>query len=164
VTEAGTHPRVAALVYVSAFAPDRDESVAMLIERFPVGAPQMPGLPARHGFVLQDPGRFHESFGSDLPADLASFMADSQTPWGIDAARATVTDPAWRSRPSWYLVATGDREIPPASQRTMAHRAGSTTLEVSATHAVYITRPAEVADLIEQAATAVTGDTASRAP
>ncbi|MGY2703033.1 alpha/beta hydrolase [Nocardioides sp. HB32] len=152
ITEAGTHPKVGALVYVAAFAPDADESVNTLIDTFPSGAPQMPGLPPRGGFIHQDPKKFHESFGADLPDDLAAFMSDAEVPWGTDAATGTVTDPAWRTRPSWYLVATQDRELPPATQRTMARRARSTVVELPATHAVYITRPAPVADLIERAA------------
>jgi hypothetical protein len=146
---------VAALVYISAFVPDKDESVNTLIIRFPADTPQMPGLPSRDGFILQDPAKFHASFGADLPADLAAFMADSEVPWGVDAAAGTVTDPAWRTKPSWYLVATEDREIPPAAQRTMSQRAGSTIIEVPASHAIYITQPTPVADLIKQAVSAV---------
>lgn len=155
ITEAGTHPNVAALVYISAFAPDRDESVNALISGFPADTPQMPGLPPRDGFIFQDPAKFHASFGADLPADLAAFIVDSQVPWGMDAAAGTVTDPAWRTKPSWYMVAAEDREIPPAAQRTMSQRAGSTVVEVPASHAVYITQPALVADLIKQAVSAV---------
>jgi pimeloyl-ACP methyl ester carboxylesterase len=160
ITEAGTHPKVAALVYISAFAPDKDESVNTLIGRFPADSPQMPGLPPRDGFIFQDPERFHASFGADLPADLAAFMADSVFPWGTNAAAGTITDPAWRTKPSWYLVATRDREIPPAAQRAMSRRARSTVLELAATHAAYITQPAPVAALIKQAAAAVTADVA----
>jgi pimeloyl-ACP methyl ester carboxylesterase len=154
ITEAGSHPKVGALVYISAFAPDRGESVKALIDRFPAEAPQMPGLPPRDGYVFQDPARFHASFGADLPADRAAFMADSQAPWGVNAAAATITNPAWRTKPSWYLIATDDREIPPAAQRAMSRRAGSTALEIAATHAVYITQPTAVADLIKEAARA----------
>jgi pimeloyl-ACP methyl ester carboxylesterase len=82
-------------------------------------------------------------------------MADSQVPWGVDAATATVTDPAWRTKPSWYMVATEDREIPPAAQRAMSQRTGSTVVEMAASHAVYISQPAPVADLIKQAVSAV---------
>ena len=155
ITEAGTHPNVAALVYICAFAPDKDESVNTIISTFPADGPQPPILPPRDGFLFQDRDRFHTSFGADLPADLAAFMADSQVPWGVDAAAGSVTDPAWRTKPSWYLVATEDREIPPAVQRTMSQRAGSTVVEVAASHAVYITQPAPVADLIKQAASVV---------
>jgi pimeloyl-ACP methyl ester carboxylesterase len=158
ITEAGTHPKVAALVYIAAFAPDTDESVDTLIGTFPPGTAQMPGLPPRDGFIIQDPQRFHGSFGADLPDDLAAFMADSQSPWGTKAAAGTITDPAWRTKPSWYLVATQDREIPPATQRAMSRRARSTVYELAATHGVYITQPAPVADLIRQAARAVSAE------
>jgi pimeloyl-ACP methyl ester carboxylesterase len=160
ITEVGTHSKVAALVYISAFAPDTGESVNTLIGRFPAETPQMPELPPRDGFIFQDPARFHASFGADLPADLAAFMADSESPWGTNAAGGTITDPAWRSKPSWYLIATRDQEIPPAAQRAMSLRAGSTVLELAATHAVYITQPAPVAGLIKQAAAAVTANLA----
>jgi len=152
ITESGTHPRVAGLVYVCAFAPDTGESVNLLMEGFPAEAPRMTPLPARQGFIFQDAGRFHRSFGADLPGDLAAFMAHAQAPWGVEAAASPVTDPAWRARPSWYLVATEDRAIPPESQRAMAVRAGSEVTELAATHAVYITQPEQVADLIERAA------------
>jgi pimeloyl-ACP methyl ester carboxylesterase len=155
ITEVGTHPNVAALVYICAFAPDKDESVNTIISTFPADGPQPPILPPRDGFLFQDRDRFHASFGADLPADLAAFMADSQVPWGVDAAAGSVTDPAWRTKPSWYLVATEDREIPPAVQRTMSQRAGSTVVEMAASHAVYITQPAPVADLVKQAASVV---------
>jgi pimeloyl-ACP methyl ester carboxylesterase len=112
-------------------------------------------LPSRDGFVFQDPAKFHASFGVDLADDVAAFMAASQTPWGTEAGDGTITDPAWRTRPSWYLVANQDREIPPASQRAMAQRAGSTVVERAATHAVYITQPLLVADLIAAAVAAV---------
>jgi pimeloyl-ACP methyl ester carboxylesterase len=135
--------------------PDSGESVNTLIGGFPAHTPQMPGLPSRDGFVFQDPAKFHASFGVDLADDVAAFMAASQTPWGTEAGDGTITDPAWRTRPSWYLVANQDREIPPASQRAMAQRAGSTVVERAATHAVYITQPLLVADLIAAAVAAV---------
>ena len=122
ITEAGTHPNVAALVYVCAFAPDKDESVGSLIAGFPADGPQPPILPPRDGFLLLDRDKFHASFAADLPADPAAFMADSQVPWNVDAPAGTITDPAWRTKPSWYLVATEDRMIPPPAQHTMAER------------------------------------------
>src|SRR5215469_167214 len=139
ITEAGTHPNIAALVYIAAFAPDKNESVSTLLA----------------GFLLLDRDRFHASFAGDLPADLAGFMADSQVPWGVDALGGPITEPARRARPSWYLVTTEDRMIPPAAQRTMSQRAGSTVVEVAASHSVYLSQPAAVADLIKQAASAV---------
>jgi pimeloyl-ACP methyl ester carboxylesterase len=155
ITEAGTHPKVAALVYISAFAPDKDESVNTLISGFPAGGPQPPILPPRDGFLFLDRDQFHAAFAADLPAGLAAFMADAQVPWGADALTGQVTDAAWRTKPSWYLVTTEDRMIPPAAQRTMSQRAGSQVVEAAGSHSTYIHQPTKVADLIKRAATAV---------
>jgi pimeloyl-ACP methyl ester carboxylesterase len=155
ITEAGTDPKVAALVYIAAFAPDRGESVNTLIADPPPGAPVPPILPPRDGFLLLDKAKFRDSFAADLPADEASFMADSQVPWGVGALAGSITEPAWRSKPSWYLVATDDRMIPPPAQRAMAERAGSTTVEVQGSHSVYLSQPDAVATLIGKAAAAV---------
>src|SRR5712672_1665521 len=155
ITEAGAHPSVAALVYICAFAPDKDESVNTLIAGFPADGPQPPILPPRDGFLLLDRDKFHASFAADVRADLAAFMADSQVPWGVDALGGPVTDPAWRTKPSWYLITTEDRMIPPAAQRTMSQRTGSTVVEAAASHSVYVSQPAAVASLIRQAASAV---------
>lgn len=152
ITEAGRHERVAGLVYVAAFAPDAGESVSTLIATFPSAAPAPPILPSEHGSMLQDRKKFAASFGADLPAREAAFMADSQVPWGVESLNGEISEPAWRSKPSWYLVATEDREIPPSVQRRMAQRAGSTVVIAPASHAVYISRPDVVAPLIEQAA------------
>jgi pimeloyl-ACP methyl ester carboxylesterase len=105
--------------------------------------------------LFLDRDKFHASFAGDLPADLAAFMADSQVPWGVDALGGPVTDPAWRVKPSWYLITTEDRMIPPAAQRTMSQRTGSTVVEAAASHSVYVSQPAAVASLIRQAASAV---------
>ncbi len=155
ITEAGTDQNVAALVYVCAFAPDKDESVNTLLGGFPQDAPQPPILPPKDGFLFLDRDKFRAAFAADLPADLAAFMADSQVPWGVDALGGPITDPAWRTKPSWYLVTTEDRMIPPGAQRTMSRRAGSTVTEVAASHSVYVSQPAVAAALIEQAAGAV---------
>jgi pimeloyl-ACP methyl ester carboxylesterase len=155
ISAAGRDPKVAALVYVCAFAPDKDESVNALIAGFPAEGPQPPILPPRDGFLFLDRDKFHASFAADVDAEVAAFMADSQVPWGVDALGGPVTDPAWRTKPSWYLVTTEDRMIPPAAQRTMSERAGSTVVEVAASHSVYVSQPAAVADLIKQAASAV---------
>ena len=155
ISEAGIHPNVAALVYVCAFAPDKGESVNTLIGGFPADGPQPPILPPRDGFLFLDRDKFHASFAADLPADLAAFMADSQVPWGVDATAGQVTDPAWRTKPSWYMVTTQDRMIPPAAQRTVSRRAGSDVVEVAGSHSIYVSQRAAVADLIKQAATAV---------
>src|SRR5215471_11267756 len=113
ITEAGRHERVAGLVYITAFAPDRGESVSTLIADPPPGAPVPPILPPVDGFLFLDPEKFAESFAADLPAADAAFMADSQVPWGVEALNGTISDPAWRSKPSWYMIATDDRMIPP---------------------------------------------------
>jgi pimeloyl-ACP methyl ester carboxylesterase len=153
VTEAGTHPQVSALVYITAFAPDAGESVQTLIADPPPGAPVPPILPPRNGFLALDKDKFHDSFAGDLKPDLAEFMADSQVPWGLEALAGTVTNPAWRSKPSWYLIATDDRMIPPPAQRSMSERAGSTVVESPGSHSVYLSHPEAVADLIRKAAT-----------
>jgi len=152
VTEAGNDPRVAGLVYVAAFAPDRGESVASLIKDPKPGAPVPPILPPQDGFLLLDKAKFMASFAADVNADTAAFMADSQVPWGLDALNGAITEPAWRSKPSWYLVATEDKMIPTEAQRVMAGRAKSTVVESKGSHAVYVSRPQAVADLIEKAA------------
>lgn len=154
ISEAGSHPGVAALVYVAAFAPDKGESVNTLIADPAPGAPVPPILPPVDGLLLLDRDKFHASFAADLPAEQAAFLADSQVPWGVTALAGTVTDPAWRTTPSWYLVASEDRMIPPAAQRAMSERAGSSTVEVPASHAVYVSHPEAVADLVKQAAIA----------
>lgn len=155
ITEAGTHPDVAALVYICAFAPDKDQSVNGLIAGFPADGPLPPILPPRDGFLFLDRDKFHASFAGDVPADLAAFMADSQVPWGVDATAGAITDPAWRTKPSWYMVTTEDRMIPPSAQRAMAERAGASVTEAEGSHAIYVSQPAAVAALIEEAATAV---------
>jgi pimeloyl-ACP methyl ester carboxylesterase len=156
ISEAGLDPKVAALVYVCAFAPDAEESVNTLLAGFPSEGPQPPILPPRDGFLFLDRDKFHASFAGDVPADLAAFMADSQVPWGVEALGQPVAEPAWRTKPSWYLVTREDRMIPPAAQRTMSQRAGSTVVEVTASHSVFLSQPASVANLIKQAAATVT--------
>ena len=152
ITEAGTHPNVAALVYVCAFAPDKGESVGSLIAGFPADGPQPPILPPRDGFLFLDRDKFHASFAADLPADQAAFMADAQVPWNVAAPAGAITEASWRTKPSWYLVTTEDRMIPPSAQRTMAGRIGATQSEVTASHSVYVSQPEPVATLIAQAA------------
>jgi pimeloyl-ACP methyl ester carboxylesterase len=153
ITEAGNHSNVAALAYIAAFAPDKGESVNSLIADPPPGAPVPPILPPRDGFLFLDRDKFAGSFAADLPPAQTAFMADSQVPWGVDALGGAVTEPAWRAKPSWYLVAGDDRMIPPSAQRAMAERIGAPTVEVpGASHSVYVSQPAAVADLIRQAA------------
>jgi pimeloyl-ACP methyl ester carboxylesterase len=153
ITEAGNHPDVTALVYIAAFAPDAGESVETLLGTFPPDEPNAGDaiLPPQDGFLFLDREKFHDSFAADLSAEEAAFMADSQVPWGVEALGGTVSEPAWRSKPSWYLVATEDRMIPPAAQRSMSERAGSTVEEASGSHAIYVSRPDVVADLIRSA-------------
>lgn len=154
ITEAGTDPKVERLVYVAAFAPDAGESVQTLIANPPSGAPVPPILPPQDGFLFLDKAKFAASFAADVDPAEAAFMADSQVPWGLEALAGTITDPAWKHKPSWYLVATDDHMIPPDAQRKMAGRAGATVTETPGSHAVYVSNPAAVAALVEQAATA----------
>jgi pimeloyl-ACP methyl ester carboxylesterase len=155
ITQAGTSDKVAALVYIAAFAPDKGESVNTLIADPPPGAPVPPILPPVDGFLFLDKDKFRESFAGDVPEEEAAFMADSQVPWGVEALGGSITEPAWRSKPSWYLMTTEDRMIPPPAQRMMSARTGSTVVEISASHSVYVSQPAPVAELIMQAASAV---------
>jgi pimeloyl-ACP methyl ester carboxylesterase len=155
ITEAGTDPKVAALVYIAAFAPDRGESVASLIKDPPPGAPVPPILPPQNGYLFLDKAKFHAAFAADVDADRAAFLADAQVPWGVEALGGTVSAPAWKTKPSWYLVASEDRMIPPAAQRFMAQRAGSTVVEARGSHAIYESQPSAVAALIAAAAKGV---------
>jgi pimeloyl-ACP methyl ester carboxylesterase len=152
ISEAGTHERVAALVYVCAFTPDAGESVNTLLAGFPADGPQPPILPPQDGFLFLDREHFHASFAGDLTPQEAAFLADSQVPWGVEALGGTISEPAWRSKPSWYLVTTQDLMIPPGSQRIMSERIGATVVDVDASHSVYVSQPASVANLIKQAA------------
>lgn len=151
ITEAGADPKVAGLVYIAAFAPDKGESVSSLIQNPPPGAPVPPILPPQDGFLFLDRAKFRASFAADVSEDAAAFMADSQVPWGVEALAGAVSEPAWKSKPSWYLVATDDRMIPPDAQRAMSKRAGSTVTEVAGSHAVYVSQPQAVAAIIAKA-------------
>jgi pimeloyl-ACP methyl ester carboxylesterase len=152
ITEAGNDPKVAGLVYIAAFAPDNGESVSALIQNPPPGAPNPPIMPPQDGYLFLDRAKFRESFAADVTPDAAAFMADSQVPWGLDALNGAVTEPAWRTKPSWYLVATEDKMIPPDAQRAMSKRAGSTVVESRGSHAVYVSQPQAVAAIITKAA------------
>ena len=154
ITEAGNNPNVAALVYIAAFVPDKGESVNTLIGGFPSDAPGPPILPPQDGFLLLDREKFHDSFAGDVDADLAAFMADSQVPWGVDALGGTISEAAWRSKASWYLLTTEDLMIPPPAQREMSARAGSTVEEAAGSHAIYVSQPAAVAEIVKKAASA----------
>ena len=160
ITEAGNDPKVSALAYIAAFAPDAGESVETLIANPPPGAPVPPILPPQDGFLKLDQAKFAASFAADVDPALARFMANAQVPWGLEALGGKVSTPAWKTKPSHYLVATDDHMIPPPAQRQMAARAGAKVTETSGSHAVYVSRPAEVARLIEEAASAVVGTAA----
>jgi len=155
ITEAGNDPKVAGLVYITAFAPDKGESVSSLIKDPPPGAPVPPILPPQDGYLFLDKSKFAASFAADVEPEKAEFMADSQGPWGVEALSGTISEPAWKTKPSWYLVATDDKMIPPAAQRFMSERAGSTVVEAAGSHAIYVSQPNAVAAIIEKAAGAV---------
>jgi len=152
ITEAGNDPRVVGLVYIAAFAPDRGESVSSLIKNAPPSAPVPPILPPVDGYLLLDKAKFPASFAGDVSAEEAAFMADSQVPWGVNALGGAVTEPAWKAKPSWYLLTTADRMIPPDAQRQMSKRAGAKVVEVKGSHAIYVSQPQAVAHIIEAAA------------
>jgi len=155
ITEAGNDPKVVGLVYITAFAPDKGESVATLIKDPPPGAPVPPILPPQDGYLFLDRAKFPASFAADVDAEKAAFMADSQVPWGVEALSGKISEPAWRTKPSWYLIVTDDKMIPPDAQRSMSKRAGSTVVEVKGSHAIYVSQPRAVAALVEQAAKSV---------
>ena len=167
ITEAGNDARVAALVYVAGWVPDAGESVATLVGTpwpdTPPDAATPPILPPEDGFLMLDRARFHGSFAADLPADKGAFLADAQLPWGLAAFNGTITTPAWRSKPSWYLLATEDRMIPPAWQRAMSRRAGMTVSEVAASHAVYVSQPQAVVALVQRASAGASAGSAAPA-
>src|SRR6266481_5161028 len=152
ITEAGNEPKVAGLVYIAAFALDKGESVSSLIKDPPPGAPVPPILPPVDGFLLLDKAKFPASFAGDVSPEKAEFMADSQVPWGAEALNGTISEAAWKTKPTWYLVATEDKMIPPPAQRFMSERAGSTVVEVAGSHAIYVSLPDAVAKLIKTAA------------
>jgi pimeloyl-ACP methyl ester carboxylesterase len=151
ITEAGNDPKVVGLVYITAFAPDKGESVSSLIKDPPPGAPVPPILPPQDGYLFLDKAKFPASFAGDVDNERAAFMADSQVPWGVDALSGTISEPAWKTKPSWYLVATDDKMIPPEAQRFMSKRAGSIVIEVAGSHAIYVSQPKAVATFIEKA-------------
>jgi pimeloyl-ACP methyl ester carboxylesterase len=160
ITEAGTHPNVAALVYITAFAPDKGESVGSLIKSAPADAPAPPILPPQDGFLMLDKKAFPGAFAADVDPEKAAFMADSQVPWGLGAISGTITEPAWRTKPSWYLLVTEDKMIPPDAQRAMSKRAGSKVVEIKGSHAIYVSQPQAVAGIIDQAAKEAKGKAA----
>ena len=154
ITEAGTDPNVARLVYITAFAPDKGESVNTLIANPVPGYAPPPILPPKGGFLTLDPAKMPSAFAADVDAKTAAFMADSQVPWGVEALAGAITDPAWKSKPAWYLQVADDKMIPLPAQQFMAKRAGAKVTQVPGSHAIYVSNPKVVAELIEQAATA----------
>lgn len=152
ITEAGNNPKIASLAYITAFALDSGESVATLIKDPVPGAPVPPIMPPQDGFLFLDPAKFADSFAADVEPGLAAFMGASQVPWGLDALNGAVSSASWKNKPSWYLVATEDKMIPPDAQRFMAKRAGATVVEAKGSHAIYVSQPEIVAELIAQAA------------
>jgi pimeloyl-ACP methyl ester carboxylesterase len=152
ITEAGNDPNVVGLVYVAAFAPDKGESVSSLLKDLPPGAPVPPILPPQDGYLFLDKAKFPAAFAADVDPETAAFMADSQVPWGLNALNGTISEPAWKTKPSWYLLTTEDKMIPPSAQRAMSKRIAATVTEVAASHAVYVSQPQAVAALIETAA------------
>jgi pimeloyl-ACP methyl ester carboxylesterase len=152
ITEAGNDPNVSGLVYIAAFAPDKGESVASLIKDPPPGAAVPPILPPQDGFLFLDRDKFADSFAADVETEKAAFMADSQVPWGVEALQGEVTEPAWKTKPTWYLVSTEDRMIPPPAQRFMSERAGAKVVEAAGSHSIYVSKPEAVAELIKEAA------------
>src|SRR6202162_436468 len=157
ITEAGADPSVAGLVYIAAHMPDAGENEADDGKRFPSDLSKSGAIKkTADGFTYLDPAQFHEYFAADLPAEQAAFMARSQVLNLADNFKADITTPAWRNKPSWMLVATKDRTINPDLERWYASRASSHTVEVSgASHSVYVSRPREVAAVIEEAASHV---------
>ena len=152
ITEAGNHPKVEGLVYLTAFAPDKGESVNSLIANPPPGAPVPPILPPKEGYLFLDREKFAASFAADVEPESADFMANSQVPWGIEALNGQVTNPAWKTKPSWYLLVTDDKMIPLPAQRAMCERAGASSTQVAGSHAIYVSNPRAAASLIETAA------------
>ena len=152
ITEAGNDPMVVGLVYIAAYAPDQAESLETLIHQAPADAPPPPLLPPKDGFLTLDKAKFHASFAADLSAERAAFLAAAQEPFGLSALSGKISSAAWRKKPSWYLVTTNDKMISPVQQRAMAKRAGATLSEVKSSHAVYESKPSDVAATIEAAA------------
>jgi pimeloyl-ACP methyl ester carboxylesterase len=151
ITEAGGDPKVRSLVYLAAFAPDAGESVQSLLGGFPKDAPPVP-IVAKDGFLTLDKDKFLVQFAPDAPRDVAAFMAASQVPWGQAAPATKITVPAWRAKPTYYVVTGDDLIIPPSAQRDMAKRASAKTTEVKSSHAIMISHPHQVTTAIETAA------------
>jgi pimeloyl-ACP methyl ester carboxylesterase len=155
ITEAGNHPKVAALVYIAAFALDTGESCATIEQAVPQASKAF--MPDNDGNWWIDKKHFVADFAADIPKDKAEFMAISQVPISTDSFTHQVTNPAWKNKPTWYMVATEDRSINPDQERMMAKRAKAKTVEVKSSHVAYMSHPKETAKLIEDAAASVAG-------
>ena len=152
ITEAGNDPRVAGLVYISAFVPDANQTLLQLLQSG-LPAPTSGGLPPdANGFVWYDQAKFHASFCADLSDEQASFMAASQIPLSASVLGSSINEPAWKTKPSWYIVATEDHELSPDAERLAAKRAGATVTEIKGSHVVFISQPKAVSAVIEAAA------------
>lgn len=154
ITAAGTDPRVVRLAYIAGYMPDAGESVFDLATKPTPGEPSAPLLPPSDGFILVDPAQFAKAFAADVDASTTRFMAAAQVPWGLAAVQAKITDPAWKAKPTTFMLARGDHMIPPSLQRTMATRAGAKLVEIDSSHAVMLSHPRDVAAYIEAVARA----------
>jgi len=152
ITEAGNHEKVRRLVYLAAFAPDAGESVEKIATTPTPGEDKAPLLPPRDGFLLIDPAKFPTSFAPDVDKTKTVFMANAQVPWGLGAIGATITKPAWKEKPTFFMVTTKDRIIPPSQQRAMSARTGGKVVEIDSSHAVMLSHPQDVAAFIIKAA------------
>jgi pimeloyl-ACP methyl ester carboxylesterase len=153
ITEAGNHPKVAALVYIAAFALDEGESCASIEQAVPQASKAF--KPDSNGNWWIDQAHFAADFAADVPPAVAHFMAIAQVPISTDAFTHKVTNPAWKTKPTWYMVASDDRSINPMQERMMAKRAHAKTVEVPASHVAYMSHPKETVKLIEEAASSV---------
>jgi len=156
ITEAGNDPKVAGLVYVAAWVPDKGESISTLLKTLPPDAPAPPILPPEDGLLYIDEARFRAAFAADVDPDKAAFMADAQLGWGVKALSGVISEAAWKTKPSWSLVTTDDKMIPPETQRSMSERAGADIVEQKGSHAIFLSNPKAVVALVEKAAERVT--------
>ncbi|HUC82842.1 MAG TPA: alpha/beta hydrolase [Flavisolibacter sp.] len=155
ITEAGNHPKVAGLVYIAAFMPDANETLLQLLQAGPP-APNSGILPPdENGYVWYDVKKYHSGFCADLPKSQADFLAASQIPVSATVFGASIANPAWKAKKSWYIVATEDQTIPPDGERFMAKRSGATTTEIKASHLVFMSKPQAVAVVVDGAAKAL---------
>jgi pimeloyl-ACP methyl ester carboxylesterase len=154
ITESGNDPKIKSLVYVAAFAPDTGESVSSLLAKPVPGYAAPPINPPVEGYLFLDRAKFASAFAADVKPAQAAFMADSQVPWNVECLNGKITVPAWKSKPTWYLLTKDDHMIPPPAQAMMAKRANATTVETAGSHAIYVSNPKVVAKIIEQAAKA----------